>query len=321
MLYRHWFTVKAVINVQKPRTPIMMRFYAKSDFIAQSFSSCNLSSITALKNEQALFSYLNACKQDIVVEPVAWFYNPLVVNGGLNIPPKKPRCPLKIPIPHLRCLTTEQRQQAQHLIDTIISKNVERQFNIQKELVVSSNGVAINFKSGMLEKSLPLNYGVSWDTISPNGSFVKFTRGCGKRRTFVAFMEMFCKWKSQISKIDLENYTKSSRYILDASRETKFYAPELCIVVCSEDAMEKWKQEMIVEEALSIPRIYIRELEDFDKLSYQVAKNGAIVFITVEMVMCALKQEEYKEIELVKTLFEKDGSGKMNEIDRHKRNS
>lgn len=317
MLYRHWFTIKAIINTENPRVPIMLRFYTKADLIAQSFSSCNLSSITALNNEQALFSFLNVCKHDIVIEPMAWFPNPLIINGGLCIPPKKPRCPLKITIPHLRCLTSEQRHQAQHLLDTIISKNADRRFIIPKELVVSSNGVSINLSSGILEKSRPVGFGAAWEDIHPSGSFVKFTRGCGKKRTFVAFMEMFCKWKSQVSKTDLENYHKS-KLLIEANVGTRFYAPELCIVVCSEDSIEKWKNEMIYEVGLGIPRIFIKEIEDFDEITYEVVKSGVMVFITVEMVMCALKQEEDVEIELVKTLFEKDGSGKMNDIDKQR---
>jgi hypothetical protein len=320
ILYRHLFVIRLIrpSNTSLFADPCILRFYVKSELVDQSFNNCNFSSITAIKNEQALKDFLRDCSYDYVVEPTNHFN--FAVFGG-TISPKRISIPKffsesmkNISIPHLRCLTNEQINSAQNLLEITIRKNFFRKLSFDPQIYITES-VCVNLNKLKIERKQNLDTEEN-DVISfyPSATFLKYTRGCGKRRTLLAFLSTFCSWKNDCNKNDLSRYKESTFFQTEYTKGDRYYAPNLTMVICSISAIKKWKLELErgFFEALKI--LFVETLQDFDVLTYKKCGEGGIIFITYEMLSESIL-EGAEQVNLVKILMEKHGCGKMENID------
>jgi hypothetical protein len=319
ILYRHLFVIRLVqpSDTSLFADPSILRFYVKSELVDQSFNNCNFSSITALKNEQALKDFLKECSYDYVVEPTGHFnahtYGSTSVPKRNTIPKFFSESMKQINIIPVRYLTSEQIHSAQNLLEITIRKNFNRKLSFDPQIYLTES-VCLNLNKLKIERKQNLDTEEN-DTISfyPCATFLKYTKGCGKRRTILAFLNTFCKWKINCNKNDLLRYKESTFFQTEYTKGDRYYAPNLAMVICSKNAIQKWKSE--TENFFDdLKVIFIESLLDFDVLTYKKCSEGGVIFITYEMLnQC--NSEKMDQINLIKILMEKNGSGKMENID------
>lgn len=246
--------------------PDIIRVFSKSDSIEQSLAINNLSSRFLIENEQALMNYMKASK--IVIEPSSFFS---VVPAPLGVPtiPKIRRWgELKHKITARRTLAPEQRSDAESMIFLLRVHDANPiTIPISSQIAVSDS-VEIDMTHYCFARKQPAKT-TAW---IPNGSFLTYTKGCGRRRTIASVMDA-------VTSMPIESPSEHQHL-------GQYFACRTGVIVCEGQKISKWKSE------LTTNLIVLQTREDYDGLTFQSVQSGCTILVTPEALNFAAAESD-----------------------------
>ena len=305
-LPRQLFSLKCVMSDDGSGTPEIIRVYSRMECFDLARKGL-MSSGTSLENEQALINWMRVCIGSIIQEPLTNFSSTTKVPG---VYPLKITCSRKggskFTLPGKRTLAHEQRNVAQKLLDQLLngpkSLHVEKHLHLFPEMHIDCE----NFEFQNSYQSFAQD--IKW---TPKASFFLYTKGCGRKRLMSAVFDAIssgaldCDTKNE--EIPVNNSFTRSRFVTEMKEKYKIlgkqYCPNLCVVVCSEQNLEKWRNEFTIGNI-----IIVKSKEDFSQLSYEKASIGGLLLLTPEALL-SCKEESEQIIRAVRKISARDVNG------------
>jgi hypothetical protein len=266
MLLRTFYSFR-VLKSQQGKVQVI-RVFSKNENIELELANGRFSSRLAIENEQALLDLMQSALGRIVIEP--GIQNPLASRY------KRRWGDMKYRVPSRRSLAPEQRYDAQSLTDVVHTSGRSMTAN---PILAISDSLVVDTKVWTFNKR---GENTSF-SFTPIGGFFNYTRGCGRKRTISAMLEA-------ISSGHIDDSSVSETRI--HSNLNKYFARKLAIVVCEDDRVEKWSQELTGEF------LTISNKGDLDLISYELISKG-ITLVIANSVIPFIQQDAFETLQQV----------------------
>lgn len=205
-----------------------------------------MSSGTCLENQQALINWMRVCIGSIIQEPLINFGSAKMAGVFPVKMTSNRKGGSKFSLPGKRTLAHEQRNVAQKLVDQLLngpkSFHLDRNLNLFPELLAYIDSEHWEFQNSFNQS---LTKEIKW---TPSGSFFLYTKGCGRKRMMCTVFDAICSGVLDCEITKGPSIPLTNNFgVLSATTEIKEkfkvlgkqYCPTLCVVVCSEQNLEK----------------------------------------------------------------------------------